>query len=112
MAPIQDTFSRAWRMHSTSNFEWQEKNTKMTSKQKRKLEEGGKQMLCVKVYQMSNASSSPHAGDRGDWMAHCRSFNIHALQTLTQKPCDTLIGDAGTGLAEDNRHSGWQSQLL
>lgn len=27
-------------------------------------------------------------------------------------PCDTLIGDAGTGLAEDNRHSGWQSQLL
>lgn len=54
-------------------------------------------------------------GER-DWMAHCRSgktsFNIHALQTLTQKPCDTLIGDAGVGLDEDNRHNGWQSQLL
>ena len=66
MAPIQDILSHAWGMHSVSNFEWQEKNTKKTYKQERKLEEGGKQMLGVKVYQMSNASSPPRAGDRGD----------------------------------------------
>lgn len=30
MAPIQDMLSHAWGMHSVSNFEWQEKNTKKT----------------------------------------------------------------------------------